>query len=1184
MPPPTLPPRQVPAAQTALESHALQLLPSFPQFSTVVPPLHSPLAVQQPEQLLGEQCAVLLPQPASRGSAVATTKRNGLISWVRMRVGTPGGWAVTPTTARGRGGREANLAKCQTGHLSCLSMAPHRVLRVFPDSLRVEQALVVATGDRPFVEATGYCTFADLLDWCEPAQSLGRAPCPPLTARLAVSAAARALPREAFGDYALEPAFARAAVDLFQHLALQGSSPDELERVGRQLPEGRRPRVLFLAGLFRAYRARLKALGLADRGELLEAATERLGREIPPRLRPFRRIEVHHVYDLPPLRLDFLDALARAFLRDFRSFALLMPAAHNPALDPLGDEVLARLERTWQPLGAEAGREAPESAFAPLLTRFFQPGETTVEAPGLDVFSAPGPREEVLELAARVRAQIDAGTPPEEIAVVFRDLAGEAEHLVEALEELGVPARVRLGVPLQATAVGRLALELPRMVDDGFPAATVAGYLESRYAGAVFAGALDPVTLFQEAGIRDDLVGRQGQQGAFGVRLALLAAREKQGSVKQSRVEELGDRVERLLELCRPLAERDTAGALLDAWWGALEGLALFQSLRRHEKGDENTRLGRFVERALARDQAAADALHFLREDLTAAFRDAGLLEVELSRRDFTRWLHEAAQGLNLLPKGPRTGAVELLEARQIAGRHFEHVFVGGLNDGRFPARAPPMPLLSEEERFELNRLAGRPLFRLVAGEAGAALPFRQAEDRLLFALCLAAAPRVTSSCPRFDTLGRELLESPFLTELFRLAPGVPKVTVARVSVPPCERVASEADLRARVALEVLSRPATRLSAPSPLGAALSERFGDTAWLTRARALARIEEERDDFFHQPERPPGRFSGAVELAALDPALQAVLSFDREHPAHATGFSTFGNCHFKGLASQLLRLKAIEGATEEPDGAKRGTFWHQVLQQLLPLLEEKGWRWSELPKRTPEQLRALFDQAIDAAGRQVAPTGHPALWELGRENAAQMLRRMFFSDSRGLPFSGLEPVEAELVFGVSRAAEGWREVVIPPAFEGETPLYLTGKIDRLDAGAKQAGVVDYKSGRLPPTLKKMLLKGDFQLPFYLAAAATARPGAELDAAVLSLGDREARRLSKVLEVSAAELLKSDRDARTRAEAEGTPNLANAAHALARQLKGGDFGARPLDCKYCDFRAVCRLRQRVLPEEVG
>ncbi len=62
--------------------------------------------------------------------------------------------------------------------------------------------------------------------------------------------------------------------------------------------------------------------------------------------------------------------------------------------------------------------------------------------------SASTPAAELFELARRARRLVDAGTPPEAIAVVLRDLAQDAEALVDAFDAVGLPARARLGVPL----------------------------------------------------------------------------------------------------------------------------------------------------------------------------------------------------------------------------------------------------------------------------------------------------------------------------------------------------------------------------------------------------------------------------------------------------------------------------------------------------------------------------------------------------------------------------------------------------------------------------------------------------------------------------------------------------------------------------------------------------------------
>jgi len=119
--------------------------------------------------------------------------------------------------------------------------------------------------------------------------------------------------------------------------------------------------------------------------------------------------------------------------------------------------------------------------------------------------------------------------------------------------------------------------------------------------------------------------------------------------------------------------------------------LDLARSLERPEpRGAEGSLLGRAVLRALARDQAAADALRAMYRELHVAFDLSGAGAARLSRRCFHRWLLDAAADFNLDPRGPRAGAVRVLDLRQVAGRSFAHLCVGGLTDDRLPGRDPP--------------------------------------------------------------------------------------------------------------------------------------------------------------------------------------------------------------------------------------------------------------------------------------------------------------------------------------------------------------------------------------------------------------------------------------------------------------------------------------------------------------
>lgn len=1053
------------------------------------------------------------------------------------------------------------------------SPAVPRRLVVVPDSDRVEQWLLDAALRADFVDLREVCTFTQLVDRCEAPRWAGRTPAEPLLVRCLLAAEAPALAAPAFGPAARTADFAAQVQDLLGHLRGQAGTWLTLAQAAAQAPAAVRGRAEALAQLWRRLDARLDELGLVERGDLLRLAAARLEADgLPPALAGCAALELRHVHDVSPARLHFLEALARACHRAGVRFAWHWPSGGSAAVDAFVVNAVREVEARWQGLDAELFPAVPDAPLAWVAREAFADDAAPRPAPELFALVAPTRREEARELARRVKRLTDAGVPPESLAVAFRDAGDDVEALLEALADLSVPARARLGVPLAASPVGRLALSLLWLADDDFPAQAVAAVLESRLTRALPPEAAEPRRAFLEAGVQDDALGAEGARGAYAVRLDALAARSPE---EARRVRALAQGVERLLGWCRAIPAEGPAGALLEAWWSALGHLGLAEAVRRLEPRGAEGLLALEVDRALAREQAAVEALQGLLTALRRALETSGLAARRVARRDFFALVRRAAADVNLVARGPKAGAVWLLDARELPGRRFAHVFLGGLTDGRFPGRPPPLPLLSEEERTALNRLARWPLFRTAVGDDAARVPARLAEDRLLLHLALCSGAAVTLSRARVDEAGRELLPSPFLAALARAVEGFAPEVLARAAAPTLEAAQTEGELRVRAALEALSPPATRQSAPDRRGPALAAALGGEGWYQAAAAHAAAEAERLRFFGDEAQAAGPFSGLVTGAVLE-ALQPRFTFDAAHPVSAAELGTWGGCAFRGLAARVLGLEPPEPAGEEPSERTRGTFWHGALQRVVPRLEAAGLLGQDGPAQ-----RAAVEAAVQEAAAAVAatePVGHPAVWALGQRRAAGLVGRVVTGPA-ALPVEGARPAHAEVEFGTERAPEALREVVVPAALPGETPVWVRGAIDRVDLGPGVAAVVDYK-GKVPVKVKERLLVSEFQMPLYLRAvqglsAAPARG--------LWLGVRDAA-VKELTEAAPAQLLAVDAPTREAlAEAE-TPNLANAVHALLAQLRAGDFGARPVECTFCDFRGVCRISQRRLDDGGG
>ncbi len=991
-------------------------------------------------------------------------------------------------------------------------MAP-RTLRVFPDAGRVEHALLEASQAAAFVDATGWWSFSQLVSACAP-RSLE--PLSRLAARMLVAGLVRELPEGPFGPWARDVAFARGAVELFAELEAQLATPDQLERAAADVGSARGA---WLARIWARFKAKKADAGLADAGDQLAAAIAALRRGVPEALKGFGRVELKGLHDLPLARLALVHALDAAF----PEVSLELPRADDPTIDALVNEVHAELERRHESSRVDLAGDVPQSPFSGLRL------EGAAPPAGLDAFSAATPREEAREIARRVRARLDAGAAPEDVAVVFRDLGPDAELVIEALAEREVPARARHGVPLASTPAGHLALALPMIAEDAFPAGAVARLLSSRYLAKLWEPGLEPGVFFAAAGLRDDRLGAQGDRGAYAVRLHALATRYAEGWPKgpADEVRAVARQVERLIAALGALKPVDTLSGHLRGWATAIDRIGLVEGLRRLDAPGVS-------EQALAREHATADALTALQRLLIEAARTAGTGNVRLTRRELSAWLDDAAAELNLLVRGPRAGAVAILDAREVPGRSFRHVFIGGLVDGRFPGRPSGGGLLAEDEKGALNGAARAPLFRLNVGESGARLPHRLAEDRLLYYLAACSAREtVTLSHPRGEALGRALSPSLFLQEL-----DVQRVATA--AVPEAAGVSSLAELRLRSLLD---------------GAA-----GDEPWAVDARALAAMEHERLRFFADEGVEPGPYSGAV-----DPSLvEGLFALDEEHPIYPRSLANLGNCAFAGFLGDVLGLAPLEAQGEDLDNRSKGTLMHRVLEMLLPVIRD------ELPANLEDVVALAVDEAAGAHERR-SPVGHPLLWKLARQRVVREVTELLRSE-RARPFDGLKPEKAELKFTVELPGVGW----------------LGGKIDRVDAGPSGAAVVDYKTSRVEGRQEfvQRLLSRDWQLPVYAYALKAAGLAEQVDAALVSTRDGK-KKLSEIARdagVTVGELLATDELTRARLGREGKPNLGNAVAGLVGRLRRGELSARPQDCEHCRYRAVCRISSRKLPEDFG
>ncbi|MGO8970323.1 MAG: PD-(D/E)XK nuclease family protein [Myxococcaceae bacterium] len=912
------------------------------------------------------------------------------------------------------------------------------------------------------------------------------------------------------------------------------------------------------------YESLLHRRGLADGAGGWDDARAALASAVawPQALEGFEGLHVRLHPPLPAVALEALVALGQLAERVGRKVRFEVPATGEATLDAALEPLFLAFEAHPELSPSVLAGELPPAGatLGRVVERLGLPA--TAPAPAF-LFSAAHTAAAASVLAQQARAAVQAGASPAACAVLVPD-AASAEAVAAALTAAGLPVGTRPRRTLGSIAAGRVGVLLARLEDMAFPAEEVAWLLATGLLPGVRPGApVGAAALLERAGVRDEALGGSGGQGAYRVRLEALAQRGGR-TLRRPEALQLLSACEALFSAVRELPAQATLSAHLDAWQRALSALGFWEA---PEAAGLPTEAGAEAGcRALGRQLQAREAWRALLRGLRGALSALGTPGPLLRRSGFAAFLAQAAQGHLLPPEAGHPGGVALLLYEEAVQRGpFAWVGAAALAEGRFPRPRLRAGALTDEDRGRVNRALGRDAFPLRYGSADVRPLAALALDGWRLGVVLGRAGAAALGFARDDGFQDVASPAGFL-EAFARSAGVQRVDVPDAAVVPLAQAASEAHLREAVAL------ASGAPGLDVLARALVPRL-DEAWLQEAQAQGAMEAERLRAFLSPELPSGRFSGAVTDADLAQALAQRYAYGPDAPLSASTLGKFGRCAFQGFAHTSLRLEAPEAPGEALDARGQGSFWHAVLETLLPRLVSAGL----LGRPFHDVPQALVEAALDDGAAVLAARfspGHPRLFSLARERARWMVRRVLDAPHHGVPFEGLAPVEVETTFGRLSAQVEWREVRLEAALPAEADVCLTGTVDRLDAGAGGVGVLDYKASRRREAARELLVT-DFQLPFYLFAVRARGERRLMRAGWLVLKSGEFQDFEAP--AGQAVLLAMDGPTRQKAQAEGLANLANAVHHLVGRSRAGDFGARPVDCGFCPYGAVCRIGAR-------
>jgi ATP-dependent helicase/DNAse subunit B len=470
------------------------------------------------------------------------------------------------------------------------------------------------------------------------------------------------------------PGFVRALRDVFAELQVRRVGPARLRvAVEKAYGDTHSDELgVDLGSLFGAYHRALERIGRPDAEQAATRALDTL-RERPALWRA-TPVLVYGFDDLTRLQLDAIETLGAVVDADVTVSLAYEPGRVAFSGRSAAFHALAPLAREHRALPPRAEHYAPHArgALSHIERSLFEPGATRISARDhVRLLHGGGAREELELVARNVRALLDRDVLPEQIAVVARHPERSAELVREVFTAAGIPFSMPRSRPFGASSLGRGLVGLLRCVDDR----------EGDSAGAPG----DLLAWLRVPGLlhRPELAD------------ALEVSVRRRGGTTASQARALWEERNWPLDAIDRLETAQARGprSLLEQAARQLD--ALFAAPRRRRASvlappelDEA--------RALA---AGRRALAELRELARLLPDVAPASAAELA---------SCLEALELdSEERPGPGEVAVLDPLDLRARRVRALFLTGLQEGAFPARARTQPLLGEQERARIADASG---------------------------------------------------------------------------------------------------------------------------------------------------------------------------------------------------------------------------------------------------------------------------------------------------------------------------------------------------------------------------------------------------------------------------------------------------------------------------------------------
>ncbi len=749
-----------------------------------------------------------------------------------------------------------------------------------------------------------------------------------------------------------------------------------------------------------------------------------------------------------------------------------------------------------------------------------------------DVIEAPTVERELGEVARRVRRLIDSGEAPERIAVVSREARPYLNLVARALRRFGVPVAARYRFSYTEIPVIKALTVLFSAAAEGWSRRSVVELADQPY----LLTNLDSRVL-SFVGSRKVISGLEQWRAALAeLELEATAYEEDKESGWRNRPPPPSQRiaaVRRAFDGFASYARQLEENRTLEQWVMWFNQFVEADPWRIEERVYDVPHQRFDVAK---RDLAAWRGLQQIIDEWSTGLERWGGGDDPIGVADFHRRLQEILSA-DLAIWSETPSGVQVMEALAAAYRGFDHVFLVGMDAGRFPLPVPTLPIIDDVDR---ERLRAQGIQIDIEADW-------DRRERDLFQVLIGGARRSASlSYARVNTLGQETIRSAFVDAL---------ADVSRESISSIS-------------------PSEVLTPDMPL-------CSDAVVMKHAARSAVIEREREN------GTPSPYNGIVQDVGLLDWLRTTFGDDREWSP--TQLEAYAKCPWAYFSSRTLHLEKLEDPTEEMEATVQGSIYHDVLKRFFEAARDRVGGPVFLREADLEWAAPTLITALDATLEEFAGTtwlGTPALRSVKREELARILTRYLeweiqFHEDMYDKRKKIAPrvlrtavVEHELKFrGVVVERSGIRV-----KYRGSIDRVEVGIDERVESPEAYVAAVDYKSSKasVPGGGDKEAWDEGvvLQVPLYAHALQRLLPGSHVSSI-------EYRALTQRERVHALELQQVDKKTAVRFSNKEHGDRLNAALDAVvdhvRRIRAGEFPARPApSCMcppYCHAWEICR-----------